>query len=76
MSGAAAGPELASLTVPRERERIMAELGVTPHSLIVATPFSIPDPSIKWNWISGDFEVGSVNQKPPASHRFDTTGPF
>ena len=43
------------------------------HSLV--TPASRPEPGRKWNWMSGERALGSAYQKPPASARFEVTGP-
>ena len=40
--------------MPRERGRRNAELSVTPGFFIAATPASMPEPSPRWNWMSGE----------------------
>jgi hypothetical protein len=36
----------------------------------------MPEPSPRWNWISGERALLSAYQKPPVSKRLEATGPF
>ena len=61
--------------MPRERGRRKAELSVTPGFFICATPASMPEPSPRWNWMSGERACLSAYQKPPVSNSVEVTGP-
>ena len=48
---------------------------MTPPFGIAATPASMPEPSPRWNWMSGERASWSAYQKPPVSKRLEATGP-